>query len=118
MFARQTRVVVLLVLLWAGLAQAADSRRQDPGKDIIYDRVKGNCLACHGFPTLADAEQTGNSGPPLIAMRARFPNKAVLRALIWDATAANPDSIMPPFGRHLILSEEEIDKVVDFLYGL
>ncbi len=97
---------------------AQQPRQGETGKDIVYNRAKGNCLACHGFPTLPDAEQTGNSGPPMIAMQARFPDKAVLRARIWDATASNPKTFMPPFGKHHAMSEEEIDKVVDFIHSL
>nr|NIQ97797.1 sulfur oxidation c-type cytochrome SoxX [Desulfuromonadales bacterium] len=51
-------------------------------------------------------------------MQARFPDRAVLRAQIWDATARNPDSRMPPFGKYEILSEEEIELIVDYLYSL
>jgi sulfur-oxidizing protein SoxX len=51
-------------------------------------------------------------------MQTRFPDKAKLRAQIWDSTKANPNSMMPPFGRHKILSEDEIDKVVEFIYTL
>ncbi len=102
-----------LAALIASSAYAAET-----GKDIAFNRSKGNCLACHGMPTLPDAEQPGEGGPPLIAMQARFPDKAVLRAKIWDATATNPGSFMPPMGKHQVLTEEEIDKVVDFLYGL
>jgi sulfur-oxidizing protein SoxX len=54
----------------------------------------------------------------MIAMQARFPDKAVLRARIWDATASNPKTFMPPFGKHQAMSEEEIDKVVDFIHSL
>jgi hypothetical protein len=35
-------------------------------------------------------------------MKARFPNRAVLRAQIWDATVKNPNSLMPPMGKHKI----------------
>ena len=60
----------------------------------------------------------GNIGPPLVAMKARFPNKADLRAQIWDATAKNPNTIMPPFGKHQILSEKEVDLITEFIYTL
>lgn len=114
------RVSVITAVLAALLATAASAQqpRGETGKDIVYSRTKGNCLACHGFPALADAEQTGNSGPPMIAMQARFADRKVLRDKIWDATASHPRSFMPPFGKHGVLTEEEIDKVVDFLYGL
>lgn len=87
----------------------------DQGKEIAFDRKKGNCLSCH---QIAGGELPGDIGPPLVAMQARFPDKAKLRAQIWDSTKANPNSMMPPFGRHKILSEDEIDKVVEFIYTL
>ena len=77
-----------------------------------------NCLACHGMPTQPDAEAAGTYGPPLIAMSARYPDKAKLRAQIWNAMDFNPSTSMPPFGKHQVISEQELDKVVDFIYGL
>ncbi|MEW5770095.1 MAG: sulfur oxidation c-type cytochrome SoxX [Pseudomonadota bacterium] len=115
---RVALITGLLATLLAGAAMAQGAKKEESGKDIAYNRSKGNCLACHGFPTQPDAEQTGNSGPPLIAMQARFPDKAALRAKIWDATASNPNSVMPPFGKHQVLTEQELDKVVDYVYGL
>ena len=85
------------------------------GKKIAFNRKKGNCLGCH---MIADGALPGNVGPPLIAMKARFPDKAKLRAQIWDATVANPKTIMPPFGRHNILSDQEVDKITDFIHSL
>ena len=87
----------------------------EQGKAVAFDRKKGNCLACH---QIEGGSLPGNIGPPLIAMKARFPDKAKLRAQIWDSTKANPNSIMPPFGRQQILSESEIDKIVEFVYTL
>lgn len=85
------------------------------GKQIAFDTKKGNCLACH---MIEGGETPGNIAPALIAMQARFPDKAKLRAQIWDATVANPATSMPPFGRHQILTEEEIDRIVAFVYSL
>ena len=99
-------------------AEAAAPKKEETGKDIAFNRTKGNCLACHGMPTVPDAVATGLYGPPLIAMSARYPDKAKLRAQIWDATAFNPSSTMIPFGKHGVLTEAEIDKVTDFIYGL
>ena len=112
----RNRAFIITGVLAALLASSAIAA--ETGKDIAFNRSKGNCLACHAMPTVPDAEQPGQSGPPLIAMQARFPDKAVLRAKIWDATASNPDSFMPPMGKHRVLTDEEIDKVVDFVYGL
>ena len=97
---------------------AAAPKKVETGKDIAFDRRKGNCLACHAMPTLPDAESPGQYGPPLIAMSARFPDKARMRAQIWDATTFNSASSMIPFGKHGVLTEAEIDKVTDFVYGL
>ena len=106
-------VTVLAMLPLA--AMAADEDRLAQGKAIAYDRNKGNCLSCH---MMDDGELPGNSGPPLIVMKARFPDRAVLREQIWDATVRNPDSVMPPYGRHRVLTEEEIDMVVDYVHSL
>jgi L-cysteine S-thiosulfotransferase len=54
----------------------------------------------------------------LIAMSARFPDLAVLRGKIWDASATHPGTMMPPFGKHRVLTEDQIDKVLEFVYQL
>ena len=97
---------------------AAAPKAEVTGKQLAFDKKKGNCLACHGMPTVPDAESAGTYGPPLIAMSARFPDKAKLRAQIWDATVLNPATSMIPFGKHGVMTEQEIDKVTDFIYGL
>ncbi len=87
----------------------------EEGKKLSFDRKKGNCLACH---VISGGEQGGNIGPPLVAMKARFPDKAVLRAQIADARIKVPNTIMIPFGPHGVMSDEEIDKVLDYIYTL
>ena len=112
-----------VVVLGAGLlatgapASSAETSASpvDEGKAIAFDRSKGNCLACH---MIAGGEVPGDIGPPLVAIKARYPDKAKLRAQIWDATVANPHSVMPPFGRNQILTEQEMDKVVEYIYTL
>jgi len=84
------------------------------GKDLAYDRKLGNCLACH---MIVGGSQPGNVGPPLVAIKARF-TRDELRAQIWDATVKNPNSMMPPFGRHKALSESQIDKITDYIHSL
>ncbi len=85
------------------------------GKAIAFARNKGNCLACH---MVEDGESPGNIAPPLIAMKVRYPDKSKLRAQIWDATAFNPESFMVPFGRFKVLTESEIDALVDYIWSL
>lgn len=97
------------------ITHAADDAAVAQGKKIAFNRKKGNCLACH---QIEGGSLPGNIGPPLVAMKDRFPDKAKLKAQIWDARKMNPNTIMPPFGPHEILTKSEIDKVVDFIYTL
>ena len=85
------------------------------GKEVAEDRRKGNCFGCHQY---AGAVLPGNIGPPLVAMKARFPDKAKLRAQIYDATANNPNSSMPPFGKYGALTDEEVDAITEWVYTL
>jgi sulfur-oxidizing protein SoxX len=98
-----------------GSISVASADAISDGKKVAFDRKKGNCLACH---MIAGGSLPGNIGPPLVAMKARFPDKAGLRAQIWDPTVANPNTIMPPFGKHQILNEKEVDLVTEFIYSL
>lgn len=93
----------------------ADEATIKEGKEIAFDRKKGNCLACH---KMVGGSLEGNIGPELVGMKARFPDKAVLRAQIYDSRTNNPVSIMPPMGAHEILTKGEVDKVVEFVYSL
>jgi sulfur-oxidizing protein SoxX len=103
------------ILATALIAPLAIADAVDDGKSIAWSRTKGNCLTCH---MVEGGQQVGNTGPPLVQMKARFPNKADLRAQIWDPTKRNPMTNMPPFGRNHILTEKEIDLVVEYLYSL
>lgn len=115
------RLLLTLILAASCLLPAfadevtGDEARIEQGREIAFDRRKGNCLACHA---IEGGELAGTYGPPLVAMQARFPDRDALRAQIWDAVVRNPDTRMPPYGRHRILTEEEIDMVVDFLLTL
>jgi sulfur-oxidizing protein SoxX len=84
-----------------------------PGQSLAFDRSKGNCLTCH---VIAGGDAPGNVGPELFDMKKRYPDRRALAAIVFDETARNPQTLMPPFGRNLILTEQEIESVVDFLY--
>lgn len=94
---------------------AASHKAKMTGKQIAFNRKLGNCLACH---KVDDGTLPGDVAPDLVDMKDRYESKKELREQIWDATKANPDSFMPPFGRHHILTESQIDAVVDYIYGL
>jgi len=99
-------------------ASADRAERIVAGARLSQDVFKGNCLACHAMPSDANAVTSANIGPPLVGIRARFPDREQLRRRIWDAGLVNPDTVMPPFGRHQILTPDEIDLIVDYLYTL
>jgi len=112
----------LMVSLVAGVsvAQAAEEKKLSPaeeGKKIAFDRAKGNCLACH---MMGDGVSPGEIGPPLMAMQARYPDKQKLFDKIWGKPGVElmPESQMLPFGKNKALTDEEISKVVGYLYTL
>ena len=106
---------LFLAMILTGTAAYADEASISKGKQVAFDRKLGNCLACHA---IADGSLPGNQGPPLVAMKTRFPDRAVLRAQIANPLERNPNSIMPPFGLHNILSDDDIDAIVDYLLTL
>jgi sulfur-oxidizing protein SoxX len=106
--------------LSASVAMAAEEKKLTPveeGKKIAFDRAKGNCLACH---MIADGVSPGEIGPPLMAMQARYPDKQKLFDKIWGKPGVElmPESQMLPFGRNKALTDDEISKIVEYLYTL
>ncbi len=85
------------------------------GQKIAFDRSKGNCLTCH---EIKGGNLAGNIGPALTGIKSKYPNRADLVAIVTDETKRNPLTVMPPFGMNHILTEKEIDAVVDFLQTL
>jgi L-cysteine S-thiosulfotransferase len=114
---RRIGLGVAAVCALAALARAA-SEPEDAarGREIAHDPYKGNCLACHQIPDDPLAVSMANLAPPLVKMKERFPDRGALRAQIWDSAARNPMTIMPPFGKHGVLTEEEIDLVLAYIY--
>ena len=112
-----TSIVALLGCLGFAPSIASADAAADlaKGKEIAFDRKKGNCLACH---QIEGGSLAGNIGPPLIAMKARFPDYDKLRAQIDDARKNNPNTIMIPFGPHAVMSAKEIDLVTTFIHTL
>jgi len=107
---------LLSFLLLLGACTALPEKQQFiQGKQLSFQRNKGNCLACH---VIDDGIDSGNIGPALTHIPERFTNKAQLRAIIWDATQFNPQTSMPPFGKNKILTTEELERVVDYIWSL
>ncbi len=104
-------VLLPLVFALAGVSLASDAVEE--GKKIAFDRKKGNCLACH---YLVGGVVPGNIAPPLVEMKQHFPDRKRLRAILWDITEERPEAMMPPFGKHGILTKDEIEKILEYLY--
>ncbi len=97
-------------------ADTANAKVVAQGKKIAFSRSKGNCLACH---MIKGGSLPGNIGPALIAMKLRYPDKQKLHDKIWGKPELEVKySMMPPFGRHVILTDDQINKVVEFIYTL
>jgi sulfur-oxidizing protein SoxX len=114
--------LVIAVLVGSAFLQSMSQARGDEapnvavGRQLAFEIAKGNCPACHMFPGDPRADTLANIGPPLLAIRSRFPDRAQLRGRLWDPMQTNPNTVMPPFGKHGILSSDEIELIIDYLY--
>lgn len=112
---RYIQILSATLLFVASHTAFADKDRIAQGQELAFDRKAGNCLACH---MIVGTDQPGTIGPPLVAMKQRFPDSDALKQQISNSLIKNPNSTMPPFGLHNILSDAEIDLVVEYLYTL
>jgi L-cysteine S-thiosulfotransferase len=108
------------VAAWAG--------NLDKGRAIATAGGEASCILCHAIP---GAQTTpGTLGPSLAGVGSRL-SAAELEARIVDASRANPDTVMPPYGRSRglyqvdaryrgkpLLTPGQIDDVVAFLLTL
>lgn len=115
LIATMASIALVMSVVFSPAILAASSEQIAAGKKIAFDRKLGNCLACHA---IAGGSLPGNIGPPLVAMKARFPDKSEIRAQIYDPTAKNPRTVMPPFGKHGMLDDEQIDLITEFIHTL
>lgn len=96
------------------IASAASASDIEEGKKLAEDRKLGNCLACHA---MAGGNLPGNIGPPLVNMKSRY-NEQTMFDQIWDATKKNPNTMMPPFGKHRVLTDDQIRKISAYILTL
>jgi sulfur-oxidizing protein SoxX len=114
-----TKVSAVVVLLGAAIitpniAMAVDADLAAKGKTIAEDRKKGNCFTCHSYE---GAHLAGNMGPALNGISKRKSKEEIYNQ-IWDATKANPNTTMPPFGKYEALSKDEITAVTEWVLTL
>ena len=109
-----TASAIMMLLGAAALAptaaMAVDDELVAKGKKIAENRKKGNCFTCHAYK---GAHLAGNIGPALDGIGKRKTKKE-LYDQIWDATAINPNSSMPPFGKYEALSKDEVKAVAEW----
>ena len=108
------RGFLLVLLATSPLAHAQDA----PALDLFVKRDKGYCIACHQLPAGSGPETRNDVGPPLAGARMRELGREALRDLLDDPTRRNPQSVMPPYGRHRLLDAREIGQLVEFLHAL
>lgn len=104
-------MIAVIVPVMAARAQTNAAE----GQKLAFDRAKGNCLSCHD---IKGGDLPGTIGPALKDIRSKYPDRNDLVAILTDETKRNPQTAMPPFGRNHILTEQEIDAIVDFLQTL
>ena len=101
-------------LVLALSAASAHAQSAADGQKIAFDRGRGNCLTCH---VIKGGEFPGTIGPELKDIKGKYDRNELI-AIVTDETKRNPLTVMPPFGRNRILTEQEINAVVDFLQTL
>jgi len=110
---KQSQFILAAVAGVMMLGTSAVYAAPSDGEKLAFDRSKGNCLTCH---EIKGGDAPGNIAPALADMKTRFPDRKELVAIISDETKRNPLTVMPPFKRNLILTDQEIEAIVDFLY--
>jgi len=107
-------------------AEAGDAAR---GRAIVANRQLGLCLLCHSAPIPQERFQ-GNLAPALDGAGTRW-SAGQLRMRMVDASAFNPDTIMPSYFKSAsgmrtpaalqgktILSAQQVEDVVAYLQTL
>jgi sulfur-oxidizing protein SoxX len=108
------RAAAAALAMMAASPAGAQSGAAD-GQKLAFDRGKGNCLTCH---EIKGGDLPGTIGPKLENLKSKYPDRGDLVAILIDETRRNPLTVMPPFGRNRILTEQEINAIVDFLQTL
>ena len=103
-----TLALVIGAFASTGIAQAQSA--VDEGRNLAFDRSKGNCLTCH---VIKGGDLPGTIGPELVDIKSKYPNRDDLVAILNDETKRNPLTVMPPFKRNMILSDQEIEALIE-----
>lgn len=110
-------MMAIAILAGGGYAPIAMVAPLD-GRALFLDPGKGNCTACHQSSADPPPATASRIGPPLARVKQQIPDRAKLREIIRDAGSIWPDTVMPPYGRHRILTEIEIDAIAAYVETL
>ncbi|MCC2096428.1 MAG: sulfur oxidation c-type cytochrome SoxX, partial [Hyphomicrobiales bacterium] len=99
----------------------------DQGKELMVNRRKGNCLACHQISALEDQPFHGEVGPSLDGAAERW-NEAQLRLILVNSKEVFDGTVMPAFYKSegffrvrkdhegkTILTAQEVEDVLAYL---
>ena len=88
------------------------------GQKLAFDRSRGGgCLACHIMGPKT-AEVPGNVGPDLSEIGTAGRTDQWFYNYVFDPRVYNPQSMMPPWGKHGFYKDDEIKDIVAFLKTL
>jgi sulfur-oxidizing protein SoxX len=113
-FSRTSAPLLALLASLAGTVPAYAQSAVAEGQKLAFDRGKGNCLTCH---VIKGGEYPGTLGPELSDIKSKYKRDELI-AIVFDETKRNPQTVMPPFGRNRLLTDKEINAIVDFLQTL
>ncbi len=91
------------------------------GRSLFFAKHKSNCGACHKTPTDATQKSGSSLASPLQSIKQKYPrpaDRARLHNASWDLYNVAPNTIMPRYGKHRILTEGEINAVLTYLETL
>ncbi len=109
--------IMMLLFVFVAVPVVVKAGDASSGRKLATSQPVANCVACHVLP---DVDLPGDVGPNLIESMKRYTekNRETVRQWIWDATGFKPDTIMPPYGKNKLITEKEIDDIVEYLYSL
>jgi sulfur-oxidizing protein SoxX len=107
-------------------AEPGDTAR---GREIAFNRERGNCIVCHVIPA-PDDRVHGDAGPSLRGVAGRL-SEGQMRLRLVDGRRLNPASLMPSYYRvdgltrvakqyagKPVLAAQEIEDVLAYLMTL
>lgn len=85
------------------------------GREIAMATTRGNCAACHQLP---GDDWPGTVGNSLLQYKKYEYTAERIYQQIYDARVINPTSVMPPYGSHNLLSDQELRDLVAYLQSI